>query len=265
VAFEELKQRQAAMWGSAPFEVVAVGLADMHEAVVAAVAGQPGERWLDVGGGTGELALRAAATGAQVTGSDISESLVATARRQAAERGVDVSFDVADAEQLPYPDASFDIVTSSIGAIFAPDHARVASELARVCSPGGRLVMTTWTASGSVGDFFRLIGTYAPPPAEGAGSPMQWGAADYCSAMLGEAFQVEIRPSVSTRSTETAHELYAEMEEGFGPIQTLLGTLEPSRAAAFRDDLRGFFEGFATSDGAAWVRDYLLVLGRRRS
>ncbi len=265
MAFEELKQRHAAMWGSAPFEVVAAGLADMHDAVVDAVAAQPGERWLDVGGGTGELVLRAAATGAQLTGSDISETLVATARRQASERGVDATFDVADAEQLPYDDASFDIVSSSIGAIFAPDHARVASELARVCRPGGRLVMTTWTDTGSVGDFFRLVAGYAPPPVEGAGSPLQWGDADYCATMLGDAFDVEIRPSVATWSAATAGEIYDEMEEGFGPIKTLLGALEPSRADALRDDLRGFFAGFATTDGAAWVRDYLLVLGSRRS
>src|SRR5687767_5347590 len=114
MAFEELKERHAAMWGSAPFERIAGTLADMHEAIVGAVGGAPGRTWLDVGCGTGELAFMAAATGATVTGADLSPALVETARRQAAERGVDVTFEVGDAEALQYPDDSFDIVTSSV-------------------------------------------------------------------------------------------------------------------------------------------------------
>ena len=125
--------------------------------------------------------------------------------------------------------------------------------------------MTTWTTDGSVGDFFRLIAQYAPPPVESAGSTLQWGEADYCTTRLGDAFEVEVRPGVSTWRAATVDEMREEMEEGFGPIKTLLRTLEPSREAALRDDLRGFFEGFATPEGAAWVRDYLLVIGRRRS
>ena len=196
MAFEELKERHAAMWGSAPFERIAGTLAEMHEAIVAAAAGAPGKDWLDVGCGTGELAFMAAETGATVTGADLSPTLVETARRQAAERGVDVTFEVGDAEALPYPDAAFDIVTSSVGAIFAPDHARAAAELARVCAPGGRLVLTAWTTEGRIGDFFRVIASYSPPPVEGAGAPTQWGDAAYCESMLGHTSS-----STSSRST----------------------------------------------------------------
>ena len=127
MAFEELKERHAAMWGSAPFERVAGTLADMHERVVETMGGAAGTTWLDVGCGTGELAFMAAATGADVTACDLAPNLVETARRQAAERGLEIPFEVGDAEALPYGDASFDIVTSSIGAIFAPNHAAVAS------------------------------------------------------------------------------------------------------------------------------------------
>lgn len=265
MAFEELKQRQAAMWGSAPFEKVAAGLADMYETVVDALDGQPGERWLDVGCGTGELVFVAVETGADLTGSDISETLIETARRQAAERGVRADFDVADAERLPYADASFDIISSTVGAIFAPDHARVASELARVCKPGGRLGLTTWGTGASIADFFRLVMSYAPPPPDGAGSPLRWGDPDYCTAMLGEAFELEIQSHDSTWSTGSSDEIVQEMEEGFGPIKTLLGALEPERAAALHEDLRAFFGGMTTAAGAAWTRPYLLVLGRRRA
>ena len=133
MAFEELKERQAAMWGAGPFEQIADTLVEMHDSLIAAVDAKPGDAWLDVGCGTGELAFRAAATGATVTGCDLAPVLVETARRQATERGLEIQFEVADCENLPYADASFDILTSSVGAIFAPDHARVAAELARVC------------------------------------------------------------------------------------------------------------------------------------
>ena len=175
MAFEELKERHAAMWGAGPFEQIADTLAEMHDVLVAAVDAEPGDAWLDVGCGTGELAFRASATGADVTGCDLAPALVETARRQAAERRLEIPFEVADCENLPYADASFDIITSSVGAIFAPDHARVAAELARVCKPGGRLALSAWTTDGRIGDFFRVIASYSPPPVEGAGVSHQVG------------------------------------------------------------------------------------------
>jgi ubiquinone/menaquinone biosynthesis C-methylase UbiE len=144
MAFDELKARQAAKWGSAPLENIARTLRPMHSTIVTALAGGADKRWLDIGCGTGELARLAAATGADVTGCDLSPNLIETARRQARDWGVDISFDVADCEELPYPDASFDLLSSSVGAIFAPDHRAVGAEMARVCRPGGRLAMTAW-------------------------------------------------------------------------------------------------------------------------
>src|SRR4051794_15277244 len=113
MAFEELKQRHAAMWGAGPFERVAASLLPMHEAVIAAVDASPGERWLDAGCGTGELTFLAAQTGAEIQGADLAPNLIDTARRQAAERGLDIPFTVADCESLPFDDDAFDIVTSS--------------------------------------------------------------------------------------------------------------------------------------------------------
>ena len=191
MAFEELKERHAAMWGSAPFERIAGTLADMHAAIVAAGNGAPGRDWLDVGCGTGELAFMAAATGATVTGADLSPVLIETARRQAAERGADVTFEVGDAEALPYPDGGFDIVTSSVGAIFAPDHRAVASELARICRPGGNLALSAWTSGGVVDEFFQIIGSYAPPPPPGAGIAASWGEPGYAEGLLGDDFELD--------------------------------------------------------------------------
>ena len=265
MAFEELKERQAAVWGSAPFERIAWTLADMHENVVLAMGARPGDRWLDIGCGTGELAFMAAATGAEVTGADLSPILVETARRQAAERGAEASFEVGDAEALPYDDASFDIVTSSIGAIFAPDHAAVASELARVCRPAGRLGFTAWTTDGGVDRFFEIIGTYAPPPPPDAGVPFQWGEPEHCEALLGPAFDLEITTHNTPWHVETPDELWELMAESFGPIKTLLGMLPPERAEAFRAEMFEHLEEERTPDGVTMDRIYNLVVGTRKS
>lgn len=264
MAFEELKQRHAAMWGAGPFEVIAPTLAEMHEAIVEAADAGEGDAWLDVGSGTGELAFLAAATGASVRGCDLSPVLVETAKRQAAERGLEIPFEVGDVESLPYEDGSFDIVSSSVGAIFAPDHARAAEELGRVCKPGGRLALTAWTAEGRIGDFFRVIASYSPPPVEGAGAPTQWGDAAYCEALLGPHFELEIQALNTPWTAPSAEEMWDEFSTSFGPIVTLLGILEPERATAFRDDLVGLFEE-NTADGGDVVLDrpYLLVKGTR--
>jgi SAM-dependent methyltransferase len=263
MAFEELKERHATMWGSAPFERIAVTLADMHRAIVDGVGGAPGDQWLDVGCGTGELAFMATATGAEVTGSDLSPTLIETARRQAAERGLEVTFEVGDVETLPYDDAAFDVVTSTVGAIFAPDHQAAASELARVCRPGGRLGMTAWTTGGEVDEFFRIIGSYAPPPPPGAGVAASWGEPGYAESLLGDAFDLTINERNTPWEVDTAEEMWAEMSEAFGPIKTLLGVLPPERAEAFRDELLDLFRREQTEDGLSMSRPYLLVLGVR--
>lgn len=263
MAFEELKQRHAAMWGSAPFERIAGTLADMHRAIVDAVGGRRGERWLDVGCGTGELAFMAVETDAEVTGSDLSPTLIETARRQAAERGLDVTFEVADVEALPYGDESFDVVTSTVGAIFAPDHRAAAGELARVCRAGGRLGMTAWMTGGEVDEFFRIIGSYAPPPPEGAGIAASWGEPGYAEALLGDAFDLTVTEHDTPWEAESADEMWAEMSEAFGPIKTLLAALPPERGEAFTTELLDFFRREETEAGMTMSRPYLLVRGVR--
>lgn len=265
MAFEELKQRQAVMWGAGPFEVIAPSLSEMHEAIVAAAGAVEGDAWLDVGSGTGELAFIATATGASVRGCDLSPTLVETAKRQAAERGLEIPFEVGDVENLPFGDGSFDVVSSSVGAIFAPDHARTAEELGRVCKQGGRLVLTAWTTEGRIGDFFRVIASYAPPPVEGAGAPTQWGEAAYCEALLGHSFELEIDSLNTPWTAPSAEEMWDEFSTSFGPVVTLLRMLEPERAAAFRDDLVALFDESAEQDGEVVLdRPYLLVKGTRR-
>jgi SAM-dependent methyltransferase len=263
--FEELKQRHAAMWGSAPFERVAETLAEMHARIVETVEGRPGERWLDVGCGTGELAFLAAATGATVTGADLSPALVDTAKRQARERNVDVAFEVGDAESLPFPDESFDIVTSSVGAIFAPDHGAVASELARTCRPGGRLALSAWATDGGVDEFFEIIGKYAPPPPPGAGTALAWGEATNSEKLLGEAFELTITTHNTPQEEESGEAVWELLSTSFGPIKTLLGNLPEERAQSFHDEMVGWLEEQRTGDVVRFDRVYHLVSGVRRS
>src|SRR4029079_14001816 len=137
MAFEELKERQGVVWGSAPFENVAGSLADVHGAMVRAMQPAEGKRWLEVACGTGELATVAARRGASVVGIDLAPALIKTARRQAADDGVEIDYRVCDAENLELEDASFDAVTSTFGVMFAPDQPRAAAELARVTRGGG--------------------------------------------------------------------------------------------------------------------------------
>lgn len=264
MAFEELKQRHAAMWGSAPFEQIAGTLADMHEAIIGRVAPGPADTMLDVGCGTGELAIMAARTGAEVVGSDLAPVLVETARRQAAEQGLSIGFDVADCEALPYGDASFDIVTSTLGAIFAPDQPRAASELARVCRAGGRLGMTAWRPDGEMKQFFGIIAAYAPPPVEGAGNSMSWGDRDHVQGLLGNSFDLEFEDGNTPWAAPSALDTWTQMAEAFGPIKTLLTRLEPERAAAFREEMLDYMGTTETEDGVVLDRPYLLISGTRR-
>jgi ubiquinone/menaquinone biosynthesis C-methylase UbiE len=152
MGFEQLKEQHSAMWGSAPFERVSDSISSMHDHLVDRLAPSPGDRWLDLATGTGAVALRAARAGAEVTGLDLAPALIETARSRAAEEGLPVRFEVGDAERLPYGDGSFDVVSSAVGVMFAPDHGAVAAELARVCRPGARLGLACWRPEGHASD-----------------------------------------------------------------------------------------------------------------
>src|SRR5215218_2450748 len=187
------KEREREMWGGAPWERVASTMAPIHDRLTAALDPRPGDRWLDVATGTGAVAMRAAREGASVTGLDLAPPLIETAKRLAAEQGLAIGFEVGDAESLPYPDASFEVVSSAHGVVFAPDHAAVAHELARVCRPGGRLGMTAWR-TGEAGDGFgELIARFAAPRPPGPG-PGSWGEQGHARELLGDSFELELIP-----------------------------------------------------------------------
>lgn len=168
-----LKDRLRDTWTAGDYGLIARGLQKSAEAFLDRMSIEPGTDVLDVACGTGQLAIPAARIGANVTGIDLAEEWIEQGRARAADEGLDVRFDVGDAEAMPYPDASFDVVLSMIGVMFAPRPELATAELLRVCRPGGRIILGNWAPEGFVGDFFRTVGGHVPPP--DMPSPLLWG------------------------------------------------------------------------------------------
>lgn len=264
--FSELKQQHAAIWSNGAFEDVADTLKDMHAALVHLLGPRPGERWLDLGCGAGHVAELAAGGGAEVTGVDLSPRLVGVAQARAQAGGFDIDYRVGDAEHLAgLDDARFDVLVSSVGMIFAPDHQAVAREVSRVVRPGGRLAFSAWTPEGSVGEMFRIGGRFQPPPPDGAGTPGQWGTESHVRDLLGATFELRIDRRLSrfeAPSLEAAWELFSH---SFGPTKTLLEALPADRQAEFEAAMLDAMGGSVQADGRLVDdREYLLVSGIRR-
>ena len=191
MAFEELKQRQSVMWGNGPYQRITETIVDIHDIVLERLEPQDGDRWVDLACGTGAVAERAAAAGADVTGIDLAPVLIDTARERAESLGLTIDYAVGDAENLDLPDASFDKVSSTCGVMFAPDHEAVAGELARVTKPGGRIALANWTPTGGLAKMFAVMAPYmpAPPPS----SPFAWGDEARVTELLGESVRAAAR------------------------------------------------------------------------
>ena len=260
--YEELKQRQSVMWGNGPYQRITDTLVDIHELVIETLAPAPGDRWLDLATGTGAIAERAASAGASVTGIDLAPVLIDTAQERAAEKGLEIDYQVGDAERLDLPDASFDKVSSTVGIMFAPDHEAAARELARVTAPGGKIALANWTPTGGLGRMFKVMAPYqpAPPPS----SPFDWGDEARVRELLGENFELEIEEHVSPMRISSGEEYWELFSTSYGPTKTLAEAIGDRR-----EDLHGdwveFFETNYRQDGEiVHTREYLLISGIRR-
>jgi SAM-dependent methyltransferase len=262
VPYEELKERQSRMWGAAPYERVAGALADIHDLVVDRLDPRPGLRWLDLACGTGAVAERAAARGAEVTGVDLAPALIETARARAAELGLDIDYRVGDCECLGLPDASFDVVSSTCGVMFAPDHVAATGELARVARPGGRIGLANWTPTGGVARMFRMMAPFqhTPPPS----NPFGWGDATRARARLGRWFEVELEEHVSTYCVSSGEAYWQLYSESYGPVKALADSLGERRGELRRTWIDFFAANYRRDGEIAHTREYLLVVGTRR-
>jgi len=228
----------------------------------------PGQRVLDVAAGTGNTALRAAAAGADVIASDLTPEQFDGGRREARKLGVAVEWVEADAEALPFGDGEFDVVTSSLGAMWAPDHRAVAGELVRVCRPGGTIGMINFTPEGLITDFLAVFAPYMPPPPPGSLPPSLWGSEDHVRELLGDHLaSLDMRRDTYVEVLPGGPAGYCDYyKRTFGPvIATYAGLSDPGERAALD---RAFLE-FATRanegppDGPAELRyEYLLIVGR---
>ena len=263
---EALKARLKATWMSGDYAHFAQYLEPGARDFLARLQIEPGTRMLDVGCGAGQIAVPAARAGALVTGVDIASNLIERARARAASEGVDVRFDEGDAEMLPYPDASFDLVVSLIGAMFAPRPSLVAAELLRVCRPGGRIAMANWTPEGHVGQMFKVIGRHAPPPPLMA-SPLQWGDTATVRDRLGQGTsslttEKRLYPMHNPFPPEDVAQFFFQY---YGPTLRALAALDDSAKAALRKDLVELWTtNNRATDGSTQVEsEYLEVVAVR--
>jgi SAM-dependent methyltransferase len=248
---------KATVWELGPLLVEACGIA-------------PGQRVLDVAAGTGNTAIRAAQAGAEVVASDLTPENFDAGRQEAEAHGVELEWVEADAAGLPFADSGFDVVTSSFGAIFAPNHQAVADEMLRVCRPGGTIGILAFTPEGLISDFFGALAPYAPPLPPGALPPL-WGSEEHVRELFGDRLDslgmtrgeyVERAPSPRD---------YCELfKQTFGPVVAIYQSLagRPDRLAALDRDFLEFAtrsNRWAADGPAVYHYEYLLVVARKRA
>ena len=265
--FDAIKQRQQATWASGDFAVIGVTLQIMGESLAEAADIRANEKVLDIAAGNGNATLAAARRFADVTSTDYVPALLEKGRRRAEAEGLKVTFQQADAEHLPFPDASFDVAMSTVGVMFAPNHARCASEMLRVVRDGGRIALANWTPEGFVGQLFKTIGTHVPPPA-GVKSPALWGTESYLAELFGAqaATILAARKMFNFRYASPEHWLQV-FRDFYGPMHKAFAALDPAGQQALEQDIRAMLDRFNNAGASSLVvpGEYLEVVITKRS
>jgi ubiquinone/menaquinone biosynthesis C-methylase UbiE len=232
-----VKQRQQQTWASGDFAVVAARIVLVAEQLCDTADLHAGWRVLDVATGSGNAAIAAARHGCTAVGVDYVPALLERGRQRAAAEGLDVELLEGDAEALPFPDASFDAVTSVFGTMFAPDHVQTASELLRVARPGGTIALASWTPEGFIGELFRTVGAHVPPPA-GVASPLLWGKESHLRELFGDRIaSIEVTERTFTFRFLSAEHFVTFFRDWYGPTVKAFAALEESAREALERDL----------------------------
>jgi SAM-dependent methyltransferase len=231
-----IKARQQAMWASGDFAVIGTTLQIVGELLCEAVDLRSSERVLDVAAGNGNATLAAARRFARVTSTDYVPQLLERGRRRADAEGLDVTFEVADAEALPYPEVSFDVVLSTFGVMFAPDHAQAASELMRVCRPGGRIGLACWTPQGFLGQLFQVVAKYVPP-VPGVQSPLLWGTESHIQDLFSGSASIEQQVREFAFRYHSPEHWVDVFRSFYGPTHKAFEALDADRQTALEADL----------------------------
>jgi ubiquinone/menaquinone biosynthesis C-methylase UbiE len=266
VDFDAIKARQRASWSSGDYSIVGTTLQIVGETLCEALDLRSGQRVLDVAAGNGNVSLAAARRWCEVVATDYVPELLERAQQRAAAERLEIDFRTADAEDLPFADASFDAVVSTFGVMFTADQDRAAAELLRVCRRGGKIGLANWTPGGFIGQLFKTIGQYVPPP-QGIRSPAQWGTRERIDQMFGggaesiEAVQREF--TFRYRSPQHWLEVFRSY---YGPLLKAFAAIAPDAQAALGRDVLALIERCNRSgDGTMVVpSEYLEVVIRRR-
>lgn len=260
------KSRQQQAWASGDYAVFGSALNIMGELLCEAADLRPGERVLDVATGSGNAALAAARRYCEVTGVDYVPALLEKGRERAGVEGLAVDFRVGDAEELPFPDAAFDVVLSCVGAMFAPDQEKVAAELIRVCRPGGRICMANWIPGSFAGELGSLFGSYLPK-VPGLLPPTLWGTEDRLRELLGKAVEsIRLIPRTFTFRYPSVEYYLEVLREYLGPTRQTFRALGPEEQESLTRDVVELVRRFDRSgDGTMIVpSDYVEVVAVRR-
>jgi SAM-dependent methyltransferase len=256
-------EKAGATWGATGhnYERISEIIADAIDHVVMRVVPQPGETFLGVATGTGWTARRLAARGAKVVGVDIGAGVIAAAKALAPQ----IDFRVGDAEALPFPDASFDGVTSTFGVMFAARQEDAARELARVCKKGGRLGICTWRPGDTVEAMFKMMKPYMPPPpANPPPSPFEWGRPERVRQLLGDAFDLKFESGVTTLRMPSGQSVWNLFVEAYGPTKALAAGCNLERRTQLEHDFVAFHDQYRSELGVDMPRAYLVAIGTRK-
>lgn len=264
--FAAIKQRQQATWGSGDYAVVGTTLQIVGELLAEAANVKAGERVLDVAAGNGNVTLAAARRFANVTSTDYVQALLDKGSERAKAEGLKVRFLEADVENLPFEDGSFDVVLSTFGSMFAPDHVRTASEMLRVLRSGGRIGVASWTPQGFIGRLFKTIGAHVPPPA-GVKSPVLWGAEAHINELFGQQAQ-SIRCEsrlFNFRYLSAAHFMQI-FRDYYGPTHKAFAALDMTGKQALERDIVALLNEMNTAGAESLIvpSEYLEVVISKR-
>jgi len=260
-----IKGRQQAAWSSGDYAVVGTTLQIVGETLCEAVDLRSNQRVLDVAAGNGNATLAAARRFADVVSTDYVGTLLNRGRERAAAERLPVTFQQADVEALPFGDASFDVVLSTFGVMFTPDHERAAQEMLRVCRPGGKIGMANWTPESYIGRLFKIIGKYVPP-APGMRSPAMWGNHTHLDALFGPAGTVAAERRHFTFRYKTPQHFVDIFRTYYGPVLKAFAAIDPPKREALEADLLALIGEFnRAKDGTLVVPgEYLEVVVTKR-
>jgi ubiquinone/menaquinone biosynthesis C-methylase UbiE len=257
-----VKTRQQGAWSSGDYAIVGTTLQIVGEALCEALDLRAGQKVLDVAAGNGNVTLAAARRWCEVVSTDYVPALLERGRERAAAERLAIEFRQADAEALPFVDASFDVVVSTFGVMFTPNQDKAATELLRVCKPGGKIGLANWTPEGFIGQLFKTIGKHMPPPA-GVKSPALWGTGARITELFGaQAASIQLEQRSFVFRYRSAQHWLDVFKSYYGPLLKTFGALDPKAQTALTEDLFALIKRFNRSGDATMVvpSEYLEVV-----